>query len=149
MRDVFIFFLSFSGSFLAAILYHAEKKLLVFCGLSGLAGWVIYFSIYKLSQKVILATFIGAVGVALFSEILARIKKTPATIFLIAGILPIVPGVGAYNTIISFVNKRIDEAFSNALEVTACAGALAFGMILVSSSFKLLKSGMEKIKAER
>lgn len=144
MDTIFTFLLGFLGSMFVSILYHTEKKLFLFCGLSGLVGWIIFYTINSRTSRVILATFLGAIAVALYSEIMARIKKTPATIFLITGIFPIVPGVGAYNTIISIVNNNLSEAAVNGFITSACAGALAFGIITVSSLFRLINTSNKK-----
>ena len=42
------------------------------------------------------ASFFGAVFVDLSSQILARRLKAPVIIFLIIGVLPLVPGYGIY-----------------------------------------------------
>lgn len=75
-------------------------------------------------------------AVALYSEILARIYKAPVTMFLIVGILPLVPGAGIYYTMEYCVSGN-QIAFGQSLVHTlAVAGALALGIVLISSLFR-------------
>ena len=48
--------------------------------------------------------FIATIAVAIFAEIFARVHKAPATLFLIIGIIPLVPGGGIYYTMEALIN---------------------------------------------
>jgi uncharacterized membrane protein YjjB (DUF3815 family) len=97
-----------------------------------------------LTNKNVLATFIGALIVSLIGELLARILKMPSTIFIITGIFPIVPGAMAYNTIALLTKSELANMASSAMETIACAGALAFGIMVVSSFSSIIKKAKNK-----
>ena len=84
-----------AGAFLAiyafSVANDAPKGYLVYCGLTGAFGWAVYL-IALPGCGVVFANFLGAGAIALASHILARVFKIPVTVFLIAGILTIVPG---------------------------------------------------------
>jgi len=128
--------LAFTGSLCAAALFNASRKNLFWTGLSGAFGWVTFSWLYSATQQAMLATFLGAVTVGLYSEIMARVVKSPATVFSVSGIFPIVPGIAAYSTIQYLVENKLEEAAGKAVETLAQAGAIAFGILLATAVFR-------------
>ena len=68
----------------------------------------------------------------------ARLYKTPATVFLIIGIVPLVPGGGIYYTMDALLDGEMDLFLRRGLETAAYAGAIAVGCSLVSSMARIL-----------
>jgi uncharacterized membrane protein YjjB (DUF3815 family) len=131
--------LAFVGSLCVGILFNVKKKNLVWAGLSGTLGWIAYLLFYRITGEVILPTFMGALFVGLYSEIAARAFRSPATIFSISGIFPLVPGIAAYNTIQYIVEVKLQEAAEKGVETMAAAIAIAFGIMLTSTIFKFIR----------
>lgn len=129
--------LAFFGSMLPAVLYNVDKKSLFWVGLSGAAGWAAYMLVFGATGQVVFSTFAGAVMVGLYSESMARTIKQPATIFSAAGMFPLVPGIGAYNTVQRIVENNLAEAAGTGIETVASAGAIALGIMLVSVTFRM------------
>lgn len=132
--------LAFFGSLFPTILYNVDKKWLVWAGLSGVSGWIAYDLINTGTGRVVFATFVGALVVGLYSEIAARVKKAPALIFSVSGIFPLVPGLGAYETVKLFMENNIIDGITKGIETFASAGAIAIGIMLMSGAFKASKS---------
>lgn len=99
--------------------------------ISGAVGWFVYLSLSDLTDvsRYLLAT----IAVAALSEIFARLYKTPATVFLIIGIIPLVPGGGIYYTMEALINGDLPLFVRYGMETAASAGAIAVGCSLVSS----------------
>lgn len=99
--------------------------------ISGAVGWFVYLSLSDLTDvsRYLLAT----IAVAVLSEIFARLYKTPATVFLIIGIIPLVPGGGIYYTMEALINGDLPLFVRYGMETAASAGAIAVGCSLVSS----------------
>ena len=131
--------LAFWGSLFPAILFNINKKYLFWVGLSGLAGWGIYMIAYNATGNVIMATFAGSCTVGFYSEIMARMFKTPASIFSVGGMFPLVPGIGAYNTVQLIVENSLSKAASKGIETVASAGVIALGIMLASVLFRINK----------
>ena len=74
-----------------------DKKIILVSALGGGLGWFAYL-LAAPSESVVMQNFIAAVTVALFSEFMSRIFKAPSTVFLVIGVLPMVPGGGIYYT---------------------------------------------------
>ncbi|MBQ0167191.1 MAG: threonine/serine exporter family protein [Treponema sp.] len=81
----------------------------------------------------------GALAVAAFSEVMRLIRHTPATVFLIPGLLPLVPGGGMFKTMRAAVQGLSSEALSLLYTTLLAAGAIALGIALVSGVVKLFR----------
>ena len=136
--------LSFVGSFAPAIFFNTSKRNLIWAGLSGVIGWIIYISIFVRTGNIVISVFAGALSIGVYSEIMARILKTPATVYTLPGIFPIVPGVPAYNTIEYLVKHDLEKAASTGIETIASAGAIAFGIMLMSAAFRFFTKKNKK-----
>lgn len=79
----------------------------------------------------------GALAVAVFSEIMRLFWHTPATVFLIPGLLPLVPGGGMFKTMRAAVQGLSADALSLGYTTLLAAGAIALGIALVSGVTKL------------
>lgn len=119
-----------------AHLFHVPKEQLIRCGLAGGVGWAIFLLTRDYLGEVG-GMFIAATVVALFSEILARSWKQPVVIFLIPGVIPLVPGGKAYLTMLSFLQNDYLEGLELLVSTVFLAGAVAAGIILASSVFRV------------
>ena len=72
------------------------------------------------------SNFWGTVFIAYFSRLFAIIRKNPISVFLISGIITLVPGAGIYN--IMSDNKM---ASFYGIETLKIACAIAFGIIVI------------------
>ena len=73
-------------------------SLIPLLALVGAIGWLVYLLVVN-KGGVVWATFFASLVIDICAQILARVMKTPVTIFLIGGILPLVPGSHIYRTI--------------------------------------------------
>ena len=112
-----------------AILYSAPKQELFFCGLSGAIGWLFNFIIVSAGLSPVLGSFVGTLILTLFSRTMAVIRRCPATMFLLPGIFPLVPGAGIYYTVYALINEENQAFSSNGLQTLEIALAITFGII--------------------
>lgn len=112
-----------------AILFSAPKQELLFCGLSGAIGWLFYFIIVGAGLSPVFGSLIGTLILTLFSRTMAVIRRCPATMFLLTGIFPLVPGAGIYYTVYALINKENLAFSSNGLQTLEIALAITFGII--------------------
>jgi len=131
--------LAFMGSLCVGVLFNVKRKNLIWVGLSGTLGWIAYSFFSKMTEEMIVPTFMGALIVGLYSEFAARAFRSPATIFSISGIFPLVPGIAAYNTIQYIVENKLQEAAAKGVETMAAAIAIAFGIMLTSTAFRFAR----------
>ena len=121
----------------AGIFEVKKPRILLLSSLTGAAGWAVYILAAPLGD-VVLRSLVATLVVALLSEVLARVLKAPATIFLIVGIIPLVPGGGLYYTMYYLVNSDLDLFLREGLQTGACAGAIAVGVSMLSSLSRVI-----------
>ena len=127
---------AFFASAAFAILFYLPKKYIIHAGMTGSFCWFIYLIVNKVANDKVLATFAATLVVAITSHILARILKTPVTLFLIPGIICLVPGGGMYQIVQSFIDNNTvmtQHYFNETLQI---AGAIALGIFIVDTFFR-------------
>ncbi|MGV3238550.1 threonine/serine exporter family protein, partial [Staphylococcus aureus] len=75
---------------------------------------------------------------------MARKQKEPAFIFMVTGIIPLVPGGLAYDATKNLVLLNFSTAINTMLEVTLIEGAIALGLLFADQISKLIVSGFVK-----
>jgi uncharacterized membrane protein YjjB (DUF3815 family) len=135
--------LAFFGSIFPVILFNIDRKKIIWTGFCGAIGWAAYLVIYNYRNSPIIASFTGALVVGIYSEIMARKLKTPAIQFSIPGIFPLVPGITAYTTVRHIVEQNNSQAYLKGMQTIAVGGAIAFGIMLSSATFRFISKIME------
>lgn len=123
------FFVSMIPTMAFAVIFNAPKKELVYCGISGGLGWLFYVLVVNLGGGPTLGNVVGALVLTIFSRILAIIRKNPATVYLIAGIFPLVPGAGIYYTAYYLITDNMPMFSDFGLLTLKTAGAIVMGII--------------------
>lgn len=136
----FFLLLSLAGGIAPAALLHVERRQWFFAGLGGMLGYAaaVLLSGGQTSPG-LMPVFVGAIIVGLYSEALARIRRTPAISFCIPGIFPLVPGIDAYKTMQRLVEGDVSGAASSGTRTITLAFAIAFGLMTVTSVFRMWK----------
>ena len=96
-------------------------------GILGMAIWLLYF-VLRGPTNVIIATFIAAVVGSCASQILSIIYKTPAVVFILAILAPLVPGYISYQTTAFFVTGDYSQAMIHTTLVVILALVISIGM---------------------
>ena len=112
---------SFEG--LPITLVSASIVSLSFFGFSGVLD--------RVQSVFYLLVLVGAFA-ATYSEIAAKIAKTPATLFLLPALIPLVPGGSAYYAMLGLVQNRFDDMRHYALLTGQWAVGLAAGICAVA-----------------
>lgn len=115
------------------------KKLLYHTAIAGAVGWFIYLVLERFGYASYLASFWAAFVVAILSHIDARRLKAPVTIFLIGGILPMVPGAGMYRTAYSIMVEDAQQVYLHLQETLLIAGAIAVAIFITDSLARLIR----------
>lgn len=83
--------------------------------------------------------FIASVVLTIYGEILARVVKCPATLFLVTAAVPLIPGGSLYHTMRYFVEGDFAACSAQGLNTLLLALAIAAGMIVPTSLFQLIR----------
>lgn len=130
-----------AGAFLAVISFslilELPKKHVILAGSIGAAGWLVYLLVQAAADSVIAAAFLSSLLVALSSHIAARIFKAPVTVFLVAGILPSVPGASIYRSVSYVISNDPQLSSRYLVETLQVSGAIAMAVFIMDSLFRL------------
>lgn len=115
-----------------SIVFHVQRKHLLICGTIGALGWLVYLLSLDAGLTDVLSTFLASLLVTQLSYILARRRKTPVTVFLIAGIIPLVPGLGLYRTMSAVLESNYSQAVNYAALTFQISGVIAGAIVIVA-----------------
>ena len=123
------FLVSMIATISFAILFTAPRKEVLFCGITGAVGWIVYYLMTTNDINNIFASMIASFCLTVLARGLAVTRQNPVTVYLLPGIFPLVPGAGIYYT--AYYLFTGDSAMSGAkgLETLYLAGAIVFGII--------------------
>lgn len=112
-----------------AILFNAPKKEVVYCGLTGALGWVVYYGMTQRELNSVLAALTATFCLTILARCFAVVRKSPVTVYLLPGIFPLVPGAGIYYTAYYLFIGNTEMSGFKGLETLEIAGAIVFGII--------------------
>lgn len=119
------------ASFIAIVTFlivlNVQRSVLIPGGFLGMGTWLLYLLLRE-PTNVIVATFIAAIIGSCISQLLSIHYKTPAVVFILAILAPLVPGYLAYRTTSFFVTGDYHQAVVNASLVVILALVISIGM---------------------
>ncbi len=127
------------GSLSFAMFFGVRSRKLWFSLLGGALNWGLYLlAMKKMGLPETLAYALGAAAGTLYAEILARIVKTPVTVFVITSVIPMVPGGPLYYTMLGLLQGDKATFVDRGLYTLSAAGAMALGIFAATMLFRLL-----------
>lgn len=127
------FIVCFFATLSFAILFSAPKRQLIFCGLTGAFGWIVYLIIIENNGSIALANVCASFTLTLMARIFAAINRHPVTVYLLAGIFPLVPGAGIYYTSYYFIMHEMNNFAKYGAQTLIIAGSIVFGIVFGSA----------------
>ena len=108
------------------------------CALGGGLTWIVYLIVTHLGGGDFIANFWASLFAGCYAEAMARIRKHPAISYLVISLLPLIPGGGIYRTVNFAVRGNMSMFANSALQTAAVAGILAVGILMASTTVRLL-----------
>jgi uncharacterized membrane protein YjjB (DUF3815 family) len=137
------------GCFGFSIVFNIHGVSSLFCTLGGIITWLVYALCLNWGCNSLIAILMGTLFAAAYSEIMARIRKTPALSYLAVGIFPLLPGAGIYYTMNYAVQGNMDMFISKGMHTAAEAGVMAVAILLVSTIVRLILHLRSKRNSKR
>lgn len=127
------------AAFAFAVLYHIKGKIMFFSALGGGLGWFVYLLLINYKNSITISLFAASIAVSVYAEVMARLLKHPVTVFILCGIIPLVPGNGMYYTMYETISGDLTKASTWGFQTLMSAGSIAIAIVFVSSITKLIK----------
>lgn len=115
------------------LIFNIQGKGILITGVGGALGWLIYLLVLNWQNSDIFAGFVAAMGIAVYSELMARVRRCPVTGYLQIALLPLVPGAGIYRAMSYCVEGEMELFTTTLLHTMGFAAALSVGAMLASS----------------
>lgn len=142
-------FYAFVGSLGFGFICNIRGSKIVYAAIGGALSQLAFSLLGFLQISEITQYFFATMVIALYAEIMARVKKAPATVFLVPSIIPLVPGGMMYYSMELCIAGKVEEFSYLIIKTFAVAGALAMGILVVSSINKIFKIALYKKKKKR
>ena len=86
-----------------------------------------------------MAYFVASLAVGLLCELTARVTRMATTLFLVSAIIPLVPGLGLYRTIMYIAEDNFSMALSMGVETVTGIGAIALSLTIATTIFSNIR----------
>ena len=137
------------GSLGFAVLFNVRRSALLFSVLGGALGWAVYLATGGAYPNDLANYLYAAMAVTLYAEVLARIRKTPVTVFLVTSIIPLIPGGQLYYTMASCLNGDFSDFSTRGIYTISIAAMIALGIMAVMMLMHVYVSLRRGVRARR
>ena len=139
---------AFFGSIGFAIVLKIHGKQIIYAGIGGMLTWITYLVGVQAGGNLFWSNFLAALFVAVYAEVMARVNKAPATIFLTAAAVPLIPGARLYDMMFGIVRQDYPMAAESGQMALVIALAIAMGFVTVAVIHRYLTK-LKVLTAER
>lgn len=133
LRDVVA---CFGATVFYCIIMSLPKRALVFSSLCASVTYLIYRMIFLMAGAEFVGYLIASFFAAFISELLARICKMPATVFVFPSVISLVPGLGLYRTMLCLVQNDMSGFASAGTKTLMISGIIAVTVAAVNAAFR-------------
>lgn len=130
---------SLIASIAFGVQFNIKLRHMIMAGIGGTLTQFIFLAFELSGTNEMLCYFFSAAAVSVYSEIMARRLRVPVNMYLVIGIIPLVPGGYMYNTMITLIGGDTDMFFEMFLTAVGIAGAIAMGVFAVSAFVRLIR----------
>lgn len=124
---------AFFGSLSYAMLFHVRGRRMCLGALGGMAVWTLYLFAGLFTDSAFWGFMLASMAATAYGEWMARREKTPATVFLVPAVIPLIPGGSLYDTMYCAVNGDYTGFASMGLHTLKLAAAISIGILVASS----------------
>lgn len=123
-----------------SVLLKVSKSKIIYTVAGGAISALISVLMLKNGYGVFYSTFTAMTAITAYSEIMARIIKTPAGVILMPSTVPLLPGGALYYTVSYFFTKDYDLFIEYGKETILTGAGIALGAVAVSIIMTFIKS---------
>ena len=121
----------------------------LYSGIGAFFTWAVYYVCFEMTNSNFQSTLFGAIFVAIFAQIMARVNRAPATIFLCVCVFPLVPGPNLYYMMYYLVLENYKVAKEEAVTLVLTCVGIALGFIVVDIFNKYIVIIFKRLKGQR
>ncbi len=127
-----------------ALIFRAKPRDLPLAAAGGALAWGMRLFAGAWSGSDPMAYFVAAIAVGLYAELVATLMRTPATVIIVASIIPLVPGGGMFYTMSQATAGDASAAAGTGFATLMLAGAIAAGLAVAAALARLAPKGFRR-----
>lgn len=132
------------GSLGFAMLFNVRGGKLLCASLGGLLAWAVYLLAARFTRNDYLCGFSATVALTLYAEVMAILKKSPVTVFLVSAAIPLIPGAALYRAMDCLMHGDWDGLWSKGSYALLFAASMSAGITVTTILFQLIHSGLRQ-----
>ncbi len=113
------------------------------CCLGGAIGWGFYLLVELSGGGVYMGNLVASMAVAIYANVLSRVRKCPVTPYLVVSYFPLVPGYTLYRTMCYAVQGDTWTFVEMFIRTFGIAASIALGTLFVSTGLHILRQRKE------
>ena len=137
----------FLGCIGFSIYFNIHDFGIVLCALGGVLTFTAYLLALQMGIGIIYANLLGGIVASVYAELMARLRHFPAISYLVVSLFPLLPGAGIYYTMAYAVRNEMSNFAAKGYQTAAIAAALALGILLVSTAFRIWSNYRMKMRS--
>lgn len=127
------------GTFGFTLLFGLKYKKLFVATLGGVLVWALYAILkHFVPSDLFVCNFFPAVLGTMYAQIMARVMKAPATMFVFTSLIVLVPGGMLYYSMSNIILGNTAQGLKLIMDTLEVTVALAFGIVIVMASIKII-----------
>ncbi len=148
MNDLIQLLAAGVGSLGFAMIFNARGRRLFWAALGGVVSWGAYLLALRFWPSEAGCSLIAAFILTVYGETMARVQHTPATVYVVAGAIPMVPGASLYRTMSAAVAGDTHAAVAGGAKTLLLAAAIAAGILACMMLWSIVERGLRRVWRE-
>ena len=124
-----------------SLLFNIHGAGMFICAGGGALGWLCYLLAAPLVQSDIVQSFLAALVISAWSEVMARLRRCPVTSYLLVALFPLVPGIAITNAMRDIMAGDMVAGISKGAEALLIGAAMALGTALALGLIRVFGGG--------
>ena len=147
MREIIVqIIMAFLGSLGFGIIFRMKLDRLFWGAFGGMLTWIVYLLAGNIANDIFTDFLLSAIFATIYAEVLARVKKAPATIFVLPAVVPLIPGSYLYYSVNYLMHSELDFFQESGIMTIKMALAIAVGMFIVGVLWNLVEQILYLVK---
>lgn len=135
---------AFTGSLAFGVMFNIRGKNSIYAALGGLFAWIVYLITGNFTKTVLVQFFVAAIAISVYSECMAIWRKVPVTVFIISGMIPLVPGGSIFYTMQELIMGNYTQSYKLGIYTLAIAGSIAMGILIASFAVQTVRYSLNR-----
>lgn len=129
---------AFGGALGFACVFNIRGEKAFLAAVGGAIGWGVFLLVQNLfGASDYFCGFAASIMLTVYAEYMARIQKTPVTVFLVSGAIPLVPGAALYRGMKHLMARQLEDFGEQSIYALLFAASMSAGIMVTTIVFRM------------